>query len=238
MYQKVEALNAKQNAQLRFQEPVNFSFAAALQTVPLVLSEFAEVQKSFPIVFTATEKEGRIPVALLGLQARENLFIDASGKWQTPYIPAFVRRYPFAVSEPEPGKLMVLFDPTYPGFSEETGEPLFAEGKESETLKRKIDYVSRFHQDAIAARKFITKIEEFDLFSDMSVKLQVPGVKDGVQLSGFSVIDDTKLKALSSKKLSELMKEGLLLPIFAHQLSLSSMARLIEASVKRRSVTH
>ena len=38
------------------------------------------------------------PVALLGLNAGQNLFVDAAGKWQASYVPAIIRRYPFALT--------------------------------------------------------------------------------------------------------------------------------------------
>ena len=34
------------------------------------------------------------PVALMGLNAGENLFVAADGKWQSSYVPAIIRRYP------------------------------------------------------------------------------------------------------------------------------------------------
>mgnify|MGYP002144979420 CR=1 FL=1 len=73
---------------------------------PLTVTEFANAALSFPIIFVGDEKT---PVAALGLNAGENLFIDAEGAYDTGvYIPAYIRRYPFVFSRSDDGKSFTL----------------------------------------------------------------------------------------------------------------------------------
>lgn len=238
MYEKLEPLNSVQHAKLRYREPENLGYTRGAQSAPLVISEFAEAQKAFPIVFAPSGKEGLIPMALLGLKPGENLLVGADGRWEGHYIPAFLRRYPFMVTEPEQGKLQLLIDRSYPGFSEETGEPLFADGQESELLKRKLEFVRHYHRDALATKAFVSRIQALDLFADMKVNVQIPGKEGSTALGGFSVIDENKLKTLAADKIVQLFSSGELAAIYAHAFSLSSMKRLIDAAVRHDRVVH
>jgi hypothetical protein len=39
-----------------------------------------------------------MPVVLLGMRDKENLYVNESNQWEAKYIPAFIRRYPFVFS--------------------------------------------------------------------------------------------------------------------------------------------
>ena len=63
------------------------------------MHEFARAAAVYPIVFVEDKtKDAFRPVTLLGLDAGENLFVSESGKWEASYIPAIIRRYPFALA--------------------------------------------------------------------------------------------------------------------------------------------
>lgn len=50
----------------------------------------------------------------------ENRFVDKEGKWTAPYVPAFIRKYPFVLGKSEKeGNYVVCIDRNAPHFSEE-----------------------------------------------------------------------------------------------------------------------
>src|SRR5262249_799625 len=96
-FKKPEALRADWHGGLKLSPKGDFSFALGTNPVPLMVSEFAQAARFYPVVFAG---ETPMPVAVLGLKD-SNLFIDAEGQWDagTSYVPAYVRRYPFTFIE-------------------------------------------------------------------------------------------------------------------------------------------
>ena len=77
----------------------DYAFAIQTNSVPVTVPEIAEASKFFPIVFAADAATS--PVAILGLRNNQNQFVK-NGQWQKDtYIPAYIRRYPFAFTEAE-----------------------------------------------------------------------------------------------------------------------------------------
>src|SRR5689334_15084128 len=77
----------------------DFSFARAINSMYLAGVEFADACKEYAIVFSRMPSGSIVPVVMLGLRNRENLFVDDRDRWTGGYVPAFVRRYPFVLAE-------------------------------------------------------------------------------------------------------------------------------------------
>jgi len=59
-----------------------------------------------------------MPVILLSLQQSENVYLAEDGSWQGKYVPAFIRRYPFVLSQTdEQDKAFLCIDESDPGFN-------------------------------------------------------------------------------------------------------------------------
>jgi hypothetical protein len=77
-------------------------FAAKNQSVPLLASEFPDACLEYPIVFAKGQSGQWLALALTGLQAHTNAFVDAKGVWNARYVPASVRRYVSSHHQSEP----------------------------------------------------------------------------------------------------------------------------------------
>src|SRR5882672_5531461 len=77
------------------------AFCRSLNAIAISAAEFVAAARDYPIVFmTLDGGKSFAPVAVTGLDAQTNLFVDAAGEWdRTAYLPAFVRRYPFCLSK-------------------------------------------------------------------------------------------------------------------------------------------
>jgi hypothetical protein len=120
-YERVVALSDQIHAQLKVRPASSFSYAARTNSVPVLGGEMFECAREYPIVF-ARGQVGPLPAVLLGLRENENLFVDAAGKWDARYVPAFVRRYPFVPATGAQGELLVCIDEASPCFSAAEGE--------------------------------------------------------------------------------------------------------------------
>jgi hypothetical protein len=103
LYSRVALLDRQRHRGQRVRPFTDFTPAAGLNAVYCAAAEFAEACKCFPLLFIrggeadAGGSGGITPVCLLGLENDENLFVD-QGAWQAAYLPAFLRRYPFALA--------------------------------------------------------------------------------------------------------------------------------------------
>ena len=127
-YERVVPLNEQVHAGLKVRPAASFAYAAAVNSVPLLASEFFECAREYPIVF-ARGQSGPLPAVLLGLRESENLFVDGAGKWNARYVPAFVRRYPFVPANGPGGDLLVCIDEAkLRALSKKAAQELFANG--------------------------------------------------------------------------------------------------------------
>ena len=74
-------------------------FVRDLNAIPISFMEFARVALTYPIVFTSGDKgETYAPVAVLGIQGGENLFVIKDAWAASTYVPAYARRFPFCMA--------------------------------------------------------------------------------------------------------------------------------------------
>jgi hypothetical protein len=109
-YKNLTLLQKDQHADFGLRTRTELGFARTTHAVPLTVDEFAAAQKHFPIVFGSGE--GAVPLALVGLQEGQNLFVGEDGTWApNVYIPAYIRRYPFLLvkENPEAQVLSLVF---------------------------------------------------------------------------------------------------------------------------------
>src|SRR5690606_37125376 len=130
MFQKLVPLNLDAHRNLHFDAKNNYSFASKLMVSPVVAAEAGHIAREYVLVFA--RKAESLPLALLGVDKDKNAYVDDSGTWQSRYIPAHVRRYPFmfadsAENPAEPGnrRFTMMIDAEAPHFVESGAEPLF-----------------------------------------------------------------------------------------------------------------
>ena len=230
-YERVVALNDQTHAKLKVRPATNFAYAAGTNSVPLLASEFFEAAREYPIVFARGEA-GPVPAALLGLRESENLYVDAAGKWDARYVPAFVRRYPFVPGKGAQGELLVCIDEASQCFGTKEGEPLFVEGKPSAQLDHAMKFLSEFHQAAATTELLGRRLQELGLLRQAD---SVAQLKDGSQfrLNGLNVVDEAKLRELERDSVQDLFEKGFLAVIYAHLMSLGNLGVLVDRLSRR-----
>lgn len=227
-YKKPVILNRDFHKGLRiYPGDSGFSFSATTNAVPLACVEFPDAVRDYPIVFINEDKESAFPLALVGLRQDENLMVEADGKWDAFYVPAFVRRYPFVLQEKQDAEdFTVLIDEEYVGLGKDKGEPLFTEeGQDTPLLTQTLQFLSNFQSEVTRTRAFVKKLQELDLLIPRVIQVN-PKDKSAFVLQGFSVVDETRLVALSDEDLLELARSGFLAWIYAHLISLGNVAKL------------
>lgn len=227
MFKSIVPITLKEHKDLRV-KPINgFSFAAKVNIASVMAHEFSRASSIYPIVFLEDQDSFK-PVALLGLEQGENLFIDADNKWRASYIPAIIRRYPFALAKIGEGdRYTVCIDQESEYVSKSgDGERLFNDdGTPSASIDRVKKYLSELQQMDLFTAEFCKYCEEKNLFTPLNMKVRVKNeIKN---ISGAYVINEERLNKLSNETFLEMHTKRYLPIIYSHLSSLAQIERLL-----------
>ena len=201
-------------------------------TTPIFLSEFRSAQAYYPIVFQAADNgPGLQPVALLGLRAGENLFLDAHG-WDAPYVPLALERGPFMIGRAG-AELMIHVDLDSPRIGRGEGEPVFLpHGATSEYLERVNTVLGAIHHGIETMAPFVAALLRHELLESFVLDIEAA---DGSQnrLAGFHTVNEERLAALDGGALAELHQHGWLAAVYMTLASTAHLRELIDRYNKR-----
>lgn len=198
-------------------------------TFPL---EMRSVQACYPILIFKDPDEGNLyPVALLGFEEGENLFLDGS-HWDAPYVPMMIRRPPFLIgfhksSPAAERQRVVTINMDHPRVSDSEGAPLFLEhGGNSDFLEQTANMLEAIHAGNEQNTAFIDLLLEHELIESITLDITLDDQSRN-QLHGFYTLDDEKLQGLDEKVLGDFNRRGFLLPAYMMVASMSHLRDLV-----------
>jgi len=206
-----------------------YAFAAAVNSVPLTAVEFAEAAAEYPIVFAGTE--GSVfPAVILGLREDENLCVGPDGAWRGRYVPAFIRRYPFIFGQDEAGETLTLhIDESFAGCNQANrGERLFdADGAQTQYLGSVLGFLQDYQGQVLRTQAFCRQLQELQLLQPMQAQFTL-ATGEQRSLSGFTVLDRARLKALPADVAAGMLARDELECSFLHLASLRHFQAMLE----------
>ena len=234
-YEKPVLLDRVRHRRRRIRAGASFAFARKANSLYLAGAEFAQACKEYAIVFTRGGNGRVIPVVVLGLRSRENLYVDEAGGWKGRYIPAFVRRYPFVLAElPGQGSLAVCIDESYPGVNDQDGEALFdAAGQDTPFLRNALDFLTACQRESLRTEGFCQRLEQAGLLTEMNARADLVDGRS-FSVNGLLVVDEKKLTALPDATALAMFRSGELHLVSMHLLSLSNMQQLVDRLAQRK----
>jgi hypothetical protein len=224
---KIMPLNKEQHAATKINNNNAFSHISGEHMLPVVVHEFVVAGAEFPIVFIKTNDTYQ-PVAMLGLTANQNLFLQ-DDKWQALYVPRAVRNYPLVLvkDKPDGDRLLVALDEASERVSQADGQALFNEdGTESEFLTQRKQQMADYIDMGTVTRNFVEKLKSLDLIVEQVLTLNINGEER--RINGIHLIDEKKLNELSDEVFIELRKNGYLTAIYAQLMSLQHTQKLVK----------
>jgi len=216
-----------------------FGFAKTGHAVPLTVGEFPPAAMTGPIIFVGDEK---LPIAVMGLNAGENMFLRADGLFEPgAYVPAYIRRYPFVFANDDTAQQMVLCIDRAAEFVVEKNPdlPFFeADGQPSQYTKNCIEFCNNFEIERQRTQSFVQLLKDNDLFETKTATF-TPQNPDGTagepqKIAEYFGVSEEKLNKLPAEKYIELRDNGALSQIHAHLLSLLCWDRLIAIALSRQ----
>ncbi len=233
-YSQPEPLSKEAHGALGIRNIENpYAFTARTHLVPLTVTEFGPAALCYPIIFAGEDKT---PVAVLGVNTNENLFVDEKGAFQQDcYLPAYVRRYPFVLAnDPQAQRMIVCIDRKAPMISTLPDAPFFDKGELSDFTKGAIEFCNNFEAEVQRTQSFVALLNELDLFEKKEARYTpTDGSGQSQLVAEYQGVSETKLNALSADKLKELRDNGALAQIYAHLVSLLGWDRLIVRAMLR-----
>jgi hypothetical protein len=218
-FQEPALLDRKEHMGLRLKKAFNLDFVKDINSVPLAGFEFFESSRDFPVVFAKASESEFIPVVLLSLRPKGH---SLGADWKGVYVPASVRKYPFALSD---GK--VIFDKQATQLQEKEGEALFKEdGQNSDFLNQIIEFLGHVDNQFKLTREYCKACVDNDLFTPFNAQVEFEKGKR-MRFDNFSVIDVKKLNSLPEEQVKSWFYKGWLAWSYAHLHSLGAMSRLI-----------
>lgn len=220
------------HAALRLRRGHGARFGEAVNQVPVFASEFVELQRDYPILFTRGGDGALQAVAILGLERDENLFL-AGERWDARQIPAILRRGPFLIgfSGEEPVIHIDLGHPRLAAAGED-GDPLFLpHGGNAPALQAAMDALRALHLGQVAAPVMTALFDELGLVEPVAMQVQLDE-RSAIDFDGYLAVTPEKIASLDAAALGRLNAAGLLDAAVCASVSLGMMNHL--AARKRR----
>lgn len=202
-----------------------YSFAAQEPYVPIAGLEFGRLVSTMPIAFVEISGE-YVPVAVLSLTPKDNLFVAPDGRWLGSYIPLMFRFYPFRLlRRPGTDQYTLWVDDAAQEISDAAASTeLFydAEGQLAPGLKAVFDGLAQFEQNRVGTLAAVAALRAEKAICPWDLK-----VKDGDQdrnVTGLHRVDEVALNALSDEAYLRLRKANAMVIAYAQLLSMGQIA--------------
>lgn len=202
-------------------------YGDALMAAVTFPAEFRNLLAHYPIVFAKTPEGNSFePVALLGLQPGQNLFLGPQG-WEAAYVPLSLERLPFYIGTAD-DELLVHVDLDSPRINSHEGEAVFLpHGGSSEYLERVRSLLLALHEGAQETPAFVAALLAHELLEPFVLEVaQATG--EPLRLGQLYTVHEDRLRALPGAALESLSRAGHLQAAYMAIASLSQLRALID----------
>jgi len=214
-------------------------FGDATGLVPAYPTEWAELQREYPLFFRRDADGAWQSVALLGFERDENLFLQGE-RWNAAYLPGAVAKGPFLIGfqerfeNGEPRREPVLHvDLGHPRASFAEGEPVFLpQGGRTPYLEHVIGVLRGIHDGVEAGKAMYAAFDAAGLIQPLDLQVQLDD-RTGVNLTGLHGIDRDRLAALDADALHGLHRAGYLEGAYLVLASMHNIRRLMAEKQRR-----
>ena len=230
MFETVEELDPVRHGGLSLKPIRRYDFAHRLASAPLGLSEVFKAARELPVVFPT---RGRLlPVAQMAVRKDENLLVDPDGQWRISFVPAHIRRYPFILGGPDDARTFAVMVDTAALSKDGEGERLFVNNEipKDGIVEHARAFLIDFEKELRRTERFFAPLEEHELLREKVYTIR-QGEEQTGRVTGFRIVEKTRLLELDDKTLGSWAKSGLLEVIYAHLHSLENWTKLTKRSV-------
>ena len=214
-------------------------FGDNVGTVLTFPTEFADVQREYPIFFRKDPQTDEYQsIALLGFAKDENLYLE-NGRWNATYIPGIIARGPFLIGFQEQlvegdvrQEPVIHIDLDNPRISKVEGESIFMpHGGNSPYLDHIAAILRGLRLGLEVSKAMFAAFSRLDLIEPVKLEIKLTS-EDAYSLIGLHTINQQKLASLDGRALEDLNKAGFLQGAFLVAASMNNVKRLMH--IKQR----
>lgn len=246
MFSDTVSLDAKLHRDWLFAANQPYHYCQMEVSAPVMALEAYQIAREMPMLFSARSPS---PMALLGVEAGQNLHVRPTGHWIGRYVPAHIRRYPFILAPLEsPSGSTGAQAAAAPRFAlkfarqaphlragNHNGVRLFdGDGRPTEPLKRIQKAMVQMQKSARHTAELVRQLEKYQLLVGRTLSVS-PRKGEATKLEGFRVVDDRAFASLSADALADLAATGALALIYAHHVSLTNLRDGVIAQMQSES---
>ncbi|WP_449468424.1 SapC family protein [Stenotrophomonas humi] len=237
---RYEMLNNIAHRDLRVATGFGPEFGDETGMMPAFPSEFAELQREYPIFLQKNSTTGEWQsVVLLGFEQHENLFLQ-DGRWNAGYLPGAAAKGPFLIGFQEQrvdGELrqeaVMHVDLDHPRVNTASGEPVFLpQGGNSPYLDHIASVLRGIRDGSTYGAGMFAMFDAKGLIQPVKLDVQIDE-QHRVVVNGLHGIDRDRLALLEGAELLELNRAGYLEGAYLMLASLHNMRRLIAEKQRR-----
>ena len=223
----VKIVNSQTHKSTRIEKNPSLVQCKETHFIPIVISEFIDLSKEFPIVFVKDSQTGVFSsVALMGLEPKENLFFN-SEIWQSNYTPQLLSFYPFMIQQQDDEQALLCVDEDSPLVNEVSGEKLFdVDGKQMDWLTAMAEAIVAHLESRSLTHEFIKYLIEKELLTIKTLSIKLENMPE-YDLNGLYVINEEQFNKLSDDDFLELKNAGALSSIYAVLMSMRCLNNLV-----------
>ena len=219
-----QAISSTTHADKRWKRYDSYAFAAHDALAPLVAQELPRAVLHLPIAFVAQDGQFT-PVAVLGIQPGQNLFVAPEGRWLAAYTPAAYRAYPFALANLPDGQQVLAFDTDSGLLTEGEGEPFFdADGRPAQAVQNILGFLTQVQTNRELTQRICKALADHQLLQAWPITVNGDGGER--QVEGLYRIDEAALNALAAESLKALQEAGALPTVYSQLLSMQHLPLL------------
>lgn len=230
-----QAISSTTHADKRWKRYDSYAFAAHDALAPLVAQELPRAVLYLPIAFVAQDGQFT-PVAVLGIQPGQNLFVAPEGRWLAAYTPAAYRAHPFALANLPDGQQVLAFDTDSGLLTEAEGEPFFdADGRPSQAVQDILAFLTQVQTNRELTQRICKALDDHQLLQPWPIVVHGDGGER--QVEGLYRIDEAALNGLAAEALKALQQAGALPMVYSQLLSMQHLpllGQLAQAQAQRK----
>lgn len=242
---KIEILSASKHADLKLDNRLANYFDEIGPVAIATAQELPQLALDYPIFITKHPHTGQFELsALLGLNAKENLFVQ-DGAWRAAYIPLDLQRQPFqacvvsdsgasTIDDIKPGdELKLGVDIENSRLSTNVGEALFQpDGKPSAYVESVFGILNTLLQGFKTTKAFLERLSALELIVPATLDVQLKG-QEKTSFDGLYSIDPDQLSKLAEAQVLDFHRKGYFQAIYALIHSQGHLPKLIEWKAAR-----
>ena len=210
----------------------SYAFASARCLVPLSGVELTKAVMGLPIAF-ALDEGVYVPVAVLGLEDQQNLYVGPAGEWLGSYIPAELRSYPFLLaSSADEQRVLCVDEGSGLVVDGNAGEQFFnADGSMATPLQSVFGFVSELENSRAPTRAAMDALQKLGLIQPWDLTIEIGGSSH--RIGGLHRIDAQKIDSLADEEFVTLRQHGALLLAYLQAMSVQHMTKLLKLAQAR-----